>query len=315
MAGTIRTLAFALVLFAMAPCAAAQDLALPNRLDLNGVWELVEGWGQRLGDGPALVEITHSGATVVAKFIQGAECFDGAVRPDAFIAELRVHPTTPPTGLLSSPAMWVCSNDPALVKKCAGGLIKSIYKTTFSNAYVDPDFIDGTRVRQGVRGCNLDPSSNGTADFALRRLAPCELEQRLLEAREGEMDTLWSSLNRAPVIFTRAIDAARRRFGETYGNLPTNTLKYPSDAFSVTGSTETELLFSVLPDLIESAAWINARVMVTDMALGATPPLAEATPMLEEINRIESKAAEARRLFEAVHSARERLKKCQQAQP
>ena len=56
--------------FALPSPAAAQDLHVPGRLDLNGLWELTEHGA--IVDGPAIVRITHSGSSVHAEFIAGA---------------------------------------------------------------------------------------------------------------------------------------------------------------------------------------------------------------------------------------------------
>ena len=257
----MKTLALRLAvsLFGMAlpPLAAAQNLAVPGRLDLNGRWELTE-YGQRRDNGNAIVEIEHSGPGVFAKFITGAECFNGQARPDFFLAELTVvHPTTPPTAQLSSPAMWVCSNDPDLVKKCGGsGAVKASYKTTFKDAVVDPDFIEGTRVTQGVKGCSLDSGENGTAPFSLRRLVPCEFEEVMVKQRDNELlDIRLNTFIPAFAAFVTAADAAQRRFSDMYRGMPTSTLRYPQEKLRVaTNDTEgTEALAAALPDIVHNA--------------------------------------------------------------
>lgn len=296
----------------LAPFAAAQ--VLPGALDLNGRWELAEH-GARSDPGNPIVKITHSGVSVVAEFISGAKCSDGQARPDLFIAELVVHPTNPPTGQLSSPAMWVCSNDPGLVKKC-GGAIKPSYKTTFTNAAVDPDYIAGPRVTQGVRDCRLDASENGTAPFSLRRLVPCEFEQLMVTQRDNELLAIvHNTFIPAAVAFRVAIDAARKRFNDQYGGMSTNTLSYPDEILRVAidDVAGTEGLAAGLADVITSSAWTAARVMAEDMGLLADPPLIEAQRMVEQMNAVEQKAPDARRAIDALASARAALQKCLQA--
>jgi hypothetical protein len=163
----------AIIASMLPPVAAAQNPKVPAGLDLNGTWELVER-GERQDKNNPLVIIEHTGARVTAKFLTGAECFDGTRRDKAFDGQL----SFPAAGgaSLSSNNMFVCSGSPSVVQKC-GGTIKAMYQSRFTDVIVTPDLetgkpnlIAGKRFAQGYRGCDLDPSSDGTHDFSLRRL-------------------------------------------------------------------------------------------------------------------------------------------------
>jgi len=310
----VRALLLAIIAAALPSLAAAQELAVPGRLDLNGLWELTE-YGARLGDERAIVRITHTGPSVHAEFVSGARCWDGQARPDAFLAELRVVPPTT-TGLLSSPAMWVCSGSPEAVKKCGGsGAVKPSYKTTFTDADVEPNYIEGQRVRQGYQDCSLDPSQDGTADFSLRRLAPCEFEQLMVDQRESELRVVMMSIFGARAIFRVAYEAARQRYPETFNGLPTEVLGRP---YEMIAQDEEPVFFfeEWLPAVIGSPDWIGARTMAADMGLQEANPVLAVREMLIQMNRIEDeKAPEGQRALAALRQARAQLEKCRRAQP
>lgn len=303
---------------ALPSLAAAQDVNVPGRLDLSGLWELNEHGV--VVDGPAIVRITHSGPTVYAEFVSGASCeAGGSPRPHAFYATLRLEPTLSPTGTLSSPGMWVCSGSPEAVKKCgAGGALKPSYQAPFTNAVVDPDYIEGKRFRQGYKDCSLDSSQNSTADFSLRRLQPCEFEEMTFKQRENDLHTAVNDVTTPALIaFGAAIDAAQRRFGDTYAGKPTSTLKYPHTyvEVAITDSVAALAFAAALPDLIRTAEWTEARLMASQMGLLAEPPLIEAQRMLEQIYTIEKKTPDVKRAYDAYSAAYTALQKCRKAQP
>jgi len=213
----------------------------------------------------------------------------------------------------------LCSGSPDMVKKCgSNGAIKPSYKTTFTNAEVNPDYIDGTRVTQGVRNCSLDSSEDGTAPFSLRRLVPCEFEEVMVKQRDNELlDIVLKTFIPAFAAFVTAADAAQRRFGGTYRDMPTSALRFPQDRLRVaTNDPEgTEALAAALPEIVTTQEWTAARVMADDMGWLAEPPLMEARQMIEQIIAVEQKALDARRAFSALEGARAALRKCRQAQP
>jgi hypothetical protein len=307
-----------LVLAIAAPSvAAAQELSIPGRLDLNGLWELNEH-GVVI-DGPAIVRITHSGPTVYAEFVSGASCeAGGSPRPHAFYAQLKLEPTNPPTGTLSSPGMWVCSGSPEAVKKCgAGGALKPSYQAPFTNAVVDPDYIEGKRFRQGYKDCSLDSSQNSTVDFSLRRLQPCEFEEMTFKQRDNDLHTIMNDITAPALVAMRAaIDAAHRRFGDRYEGRLVDTLRYPNDQLLAAfgDSLAVEALAAALPAMVERPEWVAARVMAEEMSILPEPPLVEARRMVETMLAIQQKAAEARRAFDAFMEARAALQKCRMNQ-
>lgn len=314
----MRALLLAIIVATMPQLAAAQDVDVPGRLDLNGLWELTEH-GVVI-DGPAIVKITHSGPTVYAEFISGAGCeAGGKPRPHLFYATLRLEPTLSPTGTLSSPGMWVCSGSPEAVRKCGAGFaLKPSYQAPFTNAVVDPDYIEGKRFRQGYKDCSLDSSENSTADFSLRRLQPCEFEEMTARQRENDLHTTINAIIIPAVVAMRAaIDAAHKRFGNSYEGRPVDTLRYPHEQlmYAVTDSEAAVALGAALPAMIETSAWAAARVMAEEMSILAEPPLMEARPMVEQILKIQQQAANAKRAFDELMRARMALEKCRAAQP
>jgi hypothetical protein len=306
-----------LFVVALPAFAAAQDVDVPGRLDLNGLWELNEH-GVVI-DGPAIVRITHSGPTVYAEFISGASCgAGGSPRPHAFYAELKLEPTISPMGTLSSPGMWVCSGSPEAVQECGGGALKPRYQAPFTNAVANPDYIDGKRLRQGYKDCNLDASQNSTADFWLRRLQPCEFEELTARQRDNDLHGTINDITIPAVIAMRAaIDAAHQRFGDSYEGRPVDALRYPHDKLmlAITDSQLAEALAAALPALVDAPEWAAARLMAEEMSILADPPLMEARPMVEQILRIQQKAADAKRASDELTQARTALEKCRAAQP
>ncbi|MEX1258038.1 MAG: hypothetical protein WEG36_10500 [Gemmatimonadota bacterium] len=307
--------------------AAAQNLDIPGGLDLNGLWELTEH-GERQTADPAIVRITHSGNSVYAEFVSGAECYDGGARPDAFLAELTVQPTIPPSGQLSSPAMWVCSGSRDIVDEC-GGAIAASYKTTFENAVVDPNRIAGERVTQGVyitprdsqvSDCRLDSSYDGTADFSLLRLTPCAFEDSTVRQLEQELlGIINSTVIPASEAVGGAVAAAQRRFGDTYHGQPITRLEYPYSYLRVATDDDlvvAEAFASALPDLVARPEWKAAYDMAAEMGLLEQPPLIEAQEMIDQMLMVEEMAGgETRRVVEALGAARAAYRNCQQAQP
>jgi hypothetical protein len=286
--------------------AAAQTSAPP--LDLNGIWELHD-YGDRLSTATPLVEIAHSGSSVTASFIRASECYNGIARTTAFQGRLTGLQPAVPMAQLSAQNMSVCSNDKALVQKCSGS-ITAIYNTSIAFATAENDFIQGARVTQGVTGCTPDASENGTARFWLRRLTPCEYEQRVLKDAEAELLELFKSITEAKPVFRAAIDAAKQRFPETYRNQPIAVLDYPHRVVDLSDdAVHAEALFSAMPDLFRSPEWIDAARMA--IALGQeNPPLVEGWRMLDEMTRIERTTPEAQRLLNQFKGARDAERKC-----
>lgn len=148
----------------------AQEPAADS-VDLNGEWQFDY----------EVVRVTHGGASVRADFLEGAECFDGQVRPYFLAGE---HSGTSLTG-----RMMVCSNSPRLVEECG---ISSMYETTFE-ATVEPGRIAGTRVAQGLAteeeggrytSCVPDSRYDGTYPFeGTRSCSDAEREAAELLAR------------------------------------------------------------------------------------------------------------------------------------
>ena len=307
---------FGMAVSPMALTAAAQNPALPIGLDLNGTWELGEH-GERLNSARPIVRISHTPAEVRVTFISGAECFDGTARTYALVGQLRGEPTLPPIFFLSGKDMWVCSGSSSAVKKCGGG-IKSNYITTFTNATVTEDFIEGDRVAQGYRDCAPDSSSNGTARFTLTRLQPCELEERKLRQREGELLALVVFVLEARPDFRAAIQAAEQRYGSSFHGLPTTrTLGHPYSL--VGGSWNSDIEFAEdyvanhLPVNLASAEWAAAKKMATEMAADV-PPLHAAVPMLQQMQRIESEATNRQTALAELRNARTQHETCMRVQ-
>jgi hypothetical protein len=296
---------------------AAAQAVQPPLFNLSGTWELTE-YGARINSKPAIVEITHTGNTVAGVFVRGSECFNGVARSDAFLAELKtLIPGLPPSAPMSGPAMWVCSNDPALVKKC-GGAIQAIYKVKITEATAALDFIQGSRVTQGVNGCNLDSSEDGTADFSLRRLTPCELEQRTVTDREDELRELVKSILGMRTIFKVGFDAAMRRYPDTYQETPTDNLAIPVRVVEGEWDRDIGVMQSFfedyLPDAIGSNAWKIARDLAAGIGLQAENPLLAVREMLNQMYVLEGTVPEGLRVAAALRQARAALEKCQQAQ-
>jgi hypothetical protein len=300
---------FALLVSPLITIAEAQTGA-PPLFNLSGIWELHEYGDRQHNAATPLVEIAHAGNTVTANFIRGSECFNQQARSTAFIGQLGgVQPTTPPSLAMTAHSMSVCSNDRALVNKC-GGAIKAIYTTTAPYATAEPDFIQGSRVTQGVNGCTPDPSQNGTARFWLRRLTPCEYEQRLLRDAEDEMLRLYKSIADAKPVFQAAIDMARTRFGESYRSQPITVMEYPSQVVSLdVNAANAQALFAAIPGVFESGEWTEAARMVIAMAQ-ENPPVVPAMRMLDEMTRIERLGPEAQRAVAAYQRAAEAERKC-----
>ncbi|MGH7566792.1 MAG: hypothetical protein ACREK2_08175, partial [Gemmatimonadota bacterium] len=149
--------------------AMAQETA--DSVDLNGEWQFEY----------EVVQVTHGGPGVRADFLEGAECFDGQVRPFFLAGEL--------SGTSLTGRMMVCSRSPELVEACG---ISSMYETTFE-ATVEPGRIAGTRVAQGLAteeedgrytSCVPDSRYDGTYSFEGSRLcADAEREAQELLAR------------------------------------------------------------------------------------------------------------------------------------
>jgi hypothetical protein len=307
MAATFKTLAFALMLIAIASSADAQNPNAPLGLDLNGVWELEEH-GQRLDPALPLVEIGHSGNTVTATFISGSKCADGSDRTIVFIGTLTGQPTTPPIWRMSSDDMWVCSNSPASVKKCG---TPAKYHTTFTNATVTPAEIEGKRFRQILDDCSTTTESQASGDFRLRRLQPCELEQRRYDQETEAAHFLLTRIRSQRAILDRGIQAAQDRYQDQFNGQPTSVLTYPVQymAHDWTDPVELEAFFAAMPDFIEAPEWTAARRMAEDMA-GGNNPLPEARAMAVEMRRIEGFDSDARQQLVRLRNARNALDAC-----
>ena len=121
---------------------------------------------------------------------------------------------------------------------------------------------------------------------------------------------LQRSMNTARPVFQAAIDAATRRFGPHYRDQPITTLDYAAGLVSLDVSTlHAEATFSAMPDVFTSSEWINARRLAGELLL-ASPPLAEAQGMINEMRRIESLAASAQRVLADFRLAQQALQKC-----
>jgi hypothetical protein len=318
MSGIIRKFTFALGLaligIALPPLAlvaAAQNPDLPLGLDLNGTWELVEH-GERLSSANPIVTISHTPSEVRATFVSGAECFDGTRRTHVFTGRLSGQPTLPPTWYLSGSDMWVCSGSSGAVKQCKGG-IPSNYTTTFKNATVTEDFIEGDRVSQGYKDCAPHSASNGTARFTLERLQPCELERRALQRREQPLLDVVVAVLAARPDFRAAIQAAEQRYGASFNGLPTTTLVFPYVVVGGSWDADIELaeefVADALPEALASPEWAAAKKMAQDMATAASP-LQAAVRMLEQIQRIESGAMTRQSALTEFRNARTQLESC-----
>jgi hypothetical protein len=311
MAGTRQTLLFAIVLVLAfppaAPVAVAQSPSPP--LDLNGTWEVTDQ-GDLLQSDAALVKLIHTGTTVRAVFINGIQCFDGQGRSYLFVAQL--------SGTrLSSTDMWVCSASPSRVRKCK---VSSKYKSTFTNANVEANFIEGKRTRQILDDddCSTKAATDADAEFALRRLAPCELEERMVKQREETLDDLVDFILAARVIFMTAIEAVDQRYGESFQGRPTSALSFPSAVVGGGWNTDlgwTEEYFAdALPEALASAEWRAAREMAEDIRVLADPPIPAVARMLDEIHRIENTASQRQEALAALRKARADLENCRRGQ-
>ena len=304
-----------------------------DSLDLNGEWRF---------DTEEVVRVTHDGTTVRAEFVEGAECFDGQVRP-YFLDGVLV-------GTSLTGRMMVCSRSPRLVEECG---ISSMYETTFE-ATVEPGRISGTRVSQGLAtqesdgrytSCTPDSRYDGTYDFEGSRTCT-EMEREVTEL-EAALDRLRQE---ADSIVTRArgvIDdvhlTARDHFGERYdgsGIYPpynvsasTDGLLDPLRALTAlpdsTAEGYFEALFLVTVDGTQYA-WLGAMRLAGAMVRygervpsGEEPtgevrnrdPLPEARRMLEEMSKVESLRDRAKLVLDALAQARRALRDCQEGEP
>lgn len=317
----IKKFAFALVFMAAAPIAAAQNPDVPVGLDLNGVWVLGER-GERQDTAEPLVRIEHTGYNVTAKFLTGAECFDGTKRTVAFVGKLSF--SVPDSAMsLSSDNMPVCSGSSSVVKKC-GGSIPAMYQSNFTGVTIAPDFstgkpnlIMGDRYAQGYDGCQRDSSSDGTHSFVLTRTSPCAVEERKFAEKEKAMLDLIRSVLSTREAFRLGFDAAKERYPTTFEGRPTDILRMPyqlvsHDEWAADSGNAGSFFTDFLPDQLASQEWRDARVMASAIGLTAANPLRPVAWMLEEMHRIEAMASDGVRAATELESARQALDACQQ---
>jgi len=301
-------LAFAFVaLPLLTPGASGQQPTTLN-LDLNGRWDLVEH-GEHLSLGDSMVRIDHTGQTVRAEFLKGAVCADGTRRSMAFTGQL-TQSTVPGEWLLSSTDMWVCSGDADLRLRC--GAKFGNYKTSFTNVVVTPDEIQGMRVAQGVKDCSLDSREDGEHEFTLKRLGPCEPEERNVKSWEDELLKLAKNIvGNARVVFLAAAELAEERYAPTFTSPtvtgPPSWVSFPYVTVNGSWDEDAEMAeeyFRLEP--VSAPEWARARQMAAAMGFKV---------MLTEMGRVENENIYGQRALTGLQNARADLAACKARHP
>lgn len=304
-----------------------------DSLDLSGEWRF---------DTEEIVRVTQDGSAVRAEFVEGAECFDGQVRPYFFDGTL--------SGISLTGNMMVCSRSQRLVEECG---ISSMYETTFE-ATVEPGRIAGTRVAQGLAteeeggryvSCVPDSRYDGTYDFAgTRSCAEAEREMaELADALDLLRGEAASIVGGARDVIDDVHLAAREHFGRQYDgagiyaphnvNASTDFLLGPMRGLTALPDTTAEAYFEALFLLTVDGtlnAWLGPRTLAETMTrygeqapygedssgeVRNRDPLSQAGQMVVEMNKVESLRDRARPLLDALEQARRALRACQEAGP
>jgi hypothetical protein len=334
----VRRLASVIALYGFSvmadPLSAASAMAqeAADSIDLNGVWRFDY----------EVVDLSHEGTAVRAEFLDGAECFDGRVRPYFLNGVL--------SGASLTGTMMVCSRSPDLVEACG---ISSMYETTFE-ATVEPGRIAGTRVAQGLAteeedgrivSCTPDSRYDGEYDFLGSR--SCTEAEREVAERQAAIDELKQE---ADSIVSNARDViddvhltAREHFGEYYDgrgiyapynvHASTDLLLDPLRGLTALPDSTAEPYFKALFLLTVEGTeyrWLSAGSLAGAMArygeqapsgedtsgeVRNGDPLPQAGRIVGEMNRIESLRDRSDAALDALDEARRALRACRENEP